>query len=289
MAARWRASSAVASEAGALRRRQWLAAALLPGHDDGPALLGRACAWLEQDVASGQARGMWRGLGQARGPAGPGAGQDLAAVRGAFPVACERWLLAVHGKASLHGVGLPGADLRAAVLLSDRGDALGAALATVQWTRNAAALPDSTAAARAGTPGADRAAALAGGLPNIPLVHVLDSGHEPPGRVLPDGAVSVMRQLGGLKVQHEDCPTNLNAVGKSLGYLPAGPVPAMAGVPALRPAGAGITGPGGLWASGTEVALPRRGAPPQDVRLVCARIVAADGTLLRQLFALTSL
>src|SRR5690606_39375257 len=116
-----------------------------------------------------------------------------------------------------------------------------------------------------------------------------DSGHEPPWRVLPPGSAWVMRQAGALKVLHDDCPTNLNAVGKSLGYLPAGPVPAMAGVPALRPAGAGITGPGGLWASGTEVAWPRRGAPPQDVRLVCARIVAADGTLLRQLFALTSL
>lgn len=289
MATLWRASSAVASDTGALRRRQWLAAALLPGRDDGRALLGQACDWLERDVASGQARDRWRGLGQARDPAGQGADQDLAAIRRAFPAACERWLLAVHGEASLNGVGLPGAGLRATVLMSDRGDALGAAQATVHWARRAAAVADPKAVARADRAAADVAAALAGGLPNIPLVHVLDSGHEPPWRVLPPGSAWVMRQAGALKVLHDDCPTHLNAVGKSLGYLPVGPVPAMAGVPALRPAGAGDAGLAGLWASGTEVALPRRGTPPQNARLVCARVVAADGTLLRQLFALTSL
>ena len=267
----------------AQRRRLWLAAALLPGHENGAAALPDALAWLDRDPACGQARAAWRDGGSGPDAALLSQGQvpdtGLTAVQRAFPSACDRRVLVLHGATSLAGAGLPGTTLQAALLLSDRGTALGAAISHLHGPR---------AASRGSRPLAERAAALASGLPNIPLVHMLEPGDEPPWRSLPAGTAWLARSAGALKVLHDDCPTHLNAVGKSLGYLPVGRLDVAAGVPALRPLDAGRAVPD-LWASGTEVAVPRRGAPALVLRLVCARIVAADGTVLRQLFGLTSL
>jgi len=287
MAALWRGREAAPSGTDAQRRRLWLAAALLPGGASA-AGLPQALAWLERDAACAQARTAWRDEALAQDAAMPrprDPGAALQRARQAFPAACERHLLVLHGGVSLDGAALPGARLRAALLLSDRGAALGAA---GELSRGLPPLaPPAPAGARDGGLAA-RVARLAGALPGIPLVHLLEPDDEPPWRGLPAGAAWVARSAGALKVLHDDCPTTLNAVGKSLGYLPVGNAAQAAGVPALRPAGAqGAVA--GLWASGTEVALPRRGAAPLAMRLVCVRIAAGGDTPPRQLFGLTSL
>jgi len=285
MAALWRARQEAPQGADAQRRRLWLAAALLPGGERAEGL-PQALAWLERDAACAQARAAWREAAVARDaamPGRPGPDGGLPAVRRAFPAACDRRLLVLHGAASLDDAATPGAMLRAALLLSDRGAALGAAGGQLQWRR-----PRMAGADLAGRPLAERAAALAGALPGIPLVHLLEPGDEPPWRGLPTGVEWLARGAGALKVLHDDCPTTLNAVGKALGYLPAGRFEPRVGVSAPRPAGRRES-PADLWASGTEVALPRRGEPPLAARLVCARIASADGKPPRQLFGLTSL
>jgi len=292
MASLWRARSAASSEPDAYRRRQWLAAALLPGAAAAAESLDPVLAWLERDAACSQARAAWRAAGAgdaasvAQGVADGAAG--LAGVQRAFAAACDRHLLVLHGAASLAGAGMPGASLRAALLLSDRGAALGAAVGQLQRTRPRAAPMRADAPREAGLALAERAAAVARGLPGVPLVHLAEPGDELPWRVLPPGTAWLARCAGAMRVLHDDCPTTLNVVGKLLGYVPAGRLDGAAGPAALLPACAGAA-PLELWASGTEVAVPRRGAPALPLRLVCARVLAADGAVLGQWFGLTSL
>lgn len=94
------------------------------------------------------------------------------------------------------------------------------------------------------------------------------------------------RSPGGMRVIQDECPTNLNAVGKSVGYLPVGQpgdMPGLRAVPGTRPA------PLALWASGTEIGLPGQGEETR-LRLVCARLIdTASGEVAGQLFGLTNL
>jgi len=286
MASLWRARTSAPDDA-AQRRRQWLAAALLPGGAAAGPSLDQALAWLDGDSACRLARAAWREADASRhaaaGHGAPDAG--LAGVRQAFASACDRHLLALHGAAALDGAGLPGARLQAAVLLSDRGAALGAADSRLHRP-HAAGAPAQARACGFGRALAERAAALAEGMPGVPLVHLVEPGDEPAWRTLPAGTAWLARCAGAMKVLHDDCPTTLNAVGKALGYLPAGSLDGAAGVVVSPASSQGR--PLELWASGTEVAVPRRGAPALALRLVCARVATADGAVLRQLFGLTS-
>lgn len=288
MASLWRARNAAPQDDAAQRRRQWLAAALLPGGAAEAPALDQALAWLDADAACRQARAAWREVDAPRAAAAGQGGADtsLDGVRRAFASACDRHLLALHGTAALGGAGLPGATLQAALLLSDRGAALGAAAGRVHSPRTPGG-PDRAWMPEAGRTLPERAAALAEGLPAVPLVHLTEPGDAPAWRSLPAGTAWLARCAGAMKVLHDDCPTTLNAVGKALGYLPAGALDDRGGIAALQPAARGPACE--LWASGTEVAVPRRGAPALPLRLVCARVVGADGAVLRQLFGLTSL
>ena len=94
------------------------------------------------------------------------------------------------------------------------------------------------------------------------------------------------RSPGGLRVIQDECPTNLNAVGKSVGYLPVGQPGDM---PGLRPVAGGRAMPLALWASGTEIGLPGR-AGESAMRLVCARLIdTVSGEVVAQFFGLTNL
>ncbi|HYG44334.1 MAG TPA: flagellar biosynthesis protein FlhF [Bordetella sp.] len=287
MASLWRAHAAVPRDDGALRRRQWLAAALTPDGATAGASLPQALAWLDSDPACGQVRAAWREAGRADHVPATSASHDLACVQRAFAPACDRYLLALHGKVALDGAGCAGTLLQAALLLSDRGAALGAAAGTLRPRVASSAMPAWTPYGPGHTL-AERTAALAEAMPKVPMVHVVEPGGDAPWRVLPAGTAWLARCAGGTKVLHDDCPTTLNAVGKMLGYLPAGRLAAPAGVAALH---AGQVDAAGLdlWASGTQVSVPRRGAPALALRLVCVRITRPDGTGPRQLFGLTSL
>lgn len=290
MATLWRASGPAAADQAAQRRRHWLAAALSPGDcSRAGAALADALAWFENDPACVQARAAWRRhSGAADAPCPPAT--PLAAVRSAFAASCDRYLLALHGEAALGGVRSRGASLQAGLMLSDRGAVLGAAECGLHWPADVAAAAGMPS--RAGARGAAavaRAAALATGLSGVPLVHLLDATDGPPWHALPAGTAWLARSAGGLRVLHDDCPVTLNAVGKMLGYVPAGRLPAANGVLAPPPGQAGAAGEAEIWASGTEVAVPRRGGAPVALRLICARVAEPGRAAPRQLFGLTSL
>ena len=128
---------------------------------------------------------------------------------------------------------------------------------------------------------------LGGQLGQVPLVHMLEAGTSALWSALTEQGVSwVARSPGGLRVIQDECPTNLNAVGKSVGYLPVGQPGDM---PGLRPVAGGRAAPLALWASGTEIGLPGR-AGESAMRLVCARLIdTVSGEVAAQFFGLTNL
>ncbi|MGY6269859.1 flagellar biosynthesis protein FlhF [Achromobacter denitrificans] len=276
------------------RRRQLLASAILRPQG-GTGSIGAAqdlddtIAWLDSDPACVQARAAWReyvGGGASLAVLGD---EPLAMVRREFSATCSRHLLAMHGKASMKGEGLPGGSLLSTLLLSDRGAALAAPAQQLvlphgtlsSFAPAEPAQPDAAVALEA------RVAWLGGKLERLPVVHMLEAGTSALWPSLSGQGVSwVARGVGGQRVIQDECPTNLNAVGKSVGYLPVGQPGDM---PGLHAVANGKRVPLALWASGTEIALPGRGESA-PVRLVCARLIdTVSGEVAGQLFGMTNL
>ncbi|MCD0499934.1 flagellar biosynthesis protein FlhF [Achromobacter sp. MY14] len=278
------------------RRRQLLASAILRPQGGSASVaaaqnLDDTIGLLDSDPACVQARASWREY------VGDGAGASLAAladeplamVRREFSSVCNRHLLAMHGKTSMKGEALPGGVLMGALLMSDRGVALAApaqqlALAHGMLTSFAPAAPG---LADAGPALEARVRWLGEQLPRLPLVHLLEAGTSALWQSLSEqGASWVARCPGGMRVVQDECPTNLNAVGKSVGYLPVGQPGDMPGLVSEQD---GKPVPLALWASGTEIALPGRGENAA-FRLVCARLIdTASGEVAGQLFGVTNL
>lgn len=272
------------------RRRQLLASAILRPQGGTASIaaaqnLDDTIAMLDNDPACVQARASWRKyVGDGAGASLSSLGDEpLAMVRREFPAACNRHLLAMHGKTTMKGEGLPGGTLLGSLLMSDRGAALAApaqqlALAHGMLTSFAPAAPGQLEA---------RVRWLGEQLPRLPLVHMLEAGTSALWPSLSaQGASWVARCAGGMRVIQDECPTNLNAVGKSVGYLPVGQPGDMPGLLAEK---AGKRVPLALWASGTEIALPGKGGGA-SFRLVCARLIDTDsGEIAAQWFGLTNL
>ncbi|OAS85934.1 flagellar biosynthesis protein FlhF [Achromobacter xylosoxidans] len=296
MASLWSTSRETEASVDPARRRQLLASAILrpqggAGTIEAAQNLDDTLSWLDSDPACVQARASWREY------VSDGAGSSLAAlgetplamVRREFSTTCSRNLLVMHGKASMKGEALPGGTLLSAVLMSDRGAALAAPAQQLvlphgmlsSFAPAAAAQPDTALALEA------RVRWLNEQLAQVPSVHMLEAGTSALWQSLSEQGVSwVARSPGGMRVIQDECPTNLNAVGKSVGYLPVGQpgdMPGLRAVPGARPA------PLALWASGTEIGLPGRGDETR-FRLVCARLIdTASGEVAGQLFGLTNL
>lgn len=296
MASLWSTSRETEASVDPARRRQLLASAILrpqggAGTIEAAQNLDDTLSWLDSDPACVQARASWREY------VSDGAGSSLAAlgetplamVRREFSTTCSRNLLVMHGKASMKGEALPGGTLLSAVLMSDRGAALAAPAQQLvlphgmlsSFAPAAAAQPDTALALEA------RVRWLNEQLAQVPAVHMLEAGTSALWQSLSEQGVSwVARSPGGMRVIQDECPTNLNAVGKSVGYLPVGQpgdMPGLRAVPGTRPA------PLVLWASGTEIGLPGRGDETR-FRLVCARLIdTASGEVAGQLFGLTNL
>lgn len=278
------------------RKRQLLASAILrpqggAGSIEAAQNLDDAIAWLESDPTCVQARASWRGyVGDNSGASVAALGDEpLAMARREFSSVCARHLLAMHGKAAMKGEGLPGGTLLGTLLMSDRGTALAAPAQQLvlphgllsSFAPTAPAQPDPALALQA------RVAWLAEKLARVPVVHMLEAGTSALWPNLSEQGVAwVARSAGGQRVIQDDCPTNLNAVGKSVGYLPVGQPGDMPGLCSVQ---GGKRVPLALWASGTEVALPgRNGGEP--VRLVCARLIdTVSGEVAGQLFGMTNL
>ncbi|MCZ8410501.1 flagellar biosynthesis protein FlhF [Achromobacter dolens] len=296
MASLWSTSRETEASVDPARRRQLLASAILrpqggAGTIEAAQNLDDTLSWLDSDPACVQARASWREY------VSDGAGSSLAAlgetplamVRREFSTTCSRNLLVMHGKASMKGEALPGGTLLSAVLMSDRGAARAAPAQQLvlphgmlsSFAPAAAAQPDTALALEA------RVRWLNEQLAQVPAVHMLEAGTSALWQSLSEQGVSwVARSPGGMRVIQDECPTNLNAVGKSVGYLPVGQpgdMPGLRAVPGARPA------PLALWASGTEIGLPGRGDETR-FRLVCARLIdTASGEVAGQLFGLTNL
>ncbi len=278
------------------RRRQLLASAILRPQGGSASVaaaqnLDDTIGLLDNDPACVQARASWREyVGDGAGASLAGlADEPLAMVRREFSSVCNRHLLAMHGKTSMKGEGLPGGVLMGALLMSDRGVALAApaqqlALAHGMLTSFAPAAPG---LADAGPALEARVRWLGEQLPRLPLVHLLEAGTSALWQSLSgQGASWVARCPGGMRVVQDECPTNLNAVGKSVGYLPVGQPGDMPGLVSEQ---GGKQVPLALWASGTEIALPGRGEHAA-FRLVCARLIdTASGEVAGQLFGVTNL
>ncbi|OAE60257.1 flagellar biosynthesis protein FlhF [Achromobacter xylosoxidans] len=278
------------------RRRQLLASAILPQQTGAASIaaaqsLDDTIAWLDNDPACLQARTAWReyvsdGAGSSLAALGD---EPLAMLRREFSAACSRNLLVMHGKTAMKGEALPGGALLGALLMSDRGAALAAPAQQLvlphgmlsSFAPAAPAQPDPALALQS------RVAWLGDRLPSLPLVHMLEAGTVALWQPFSEQGVSwVARCPGGLRVIQDECPTNLNAVGKSVGYLPVGQPGDM---PGLRLVAAGKTVPLALWASGTEVVLPGKGQGA-SVRLICARLIdTVTGEVAGQLFGATNL
>ncbi|WP_088140121.1 flagellar biosynthesis protein FlhF [Achromobacter xylosoxidans] len=278
------------------RKRQLLASAILrpqggAGSIEAAQNLDDAIAWLESDPTCVQARASWRGyVGDNSGASVAALGDEpLAMARREFSSVCARHLLAMHGKAAMKGEGLPGGTLLGTLLMSDRGTALAAPAQQLvlphgllsSFAPTAPAQPDPALALQA------RVAWLAEKLARVPVVHMLEAGTAALWPALSEqGAAWVARSAGGQRVIQDDCPTNLNAVGKSVGYLPVGQPGDMPGLSSVQ---GGKRVPLALWASGTEVALPGRNGG-ESVRLVCARLIdTVSGEVAGQLFGMTNL
>lgn len=296
MASLWSTPRETEATVDPARRRQLLASAILrpqggAGTIEAAQNLDDTLGWLDSDPACVQARASWREY------VSDGAGSSLAAlgetplamVRREFSTACSRNLLVMHGKTSMKGEALPGGTLLSAVLMSDRGAALAAPAQQLvlphgmlsSFAPAAAAQPDTALALET------RVRWLNEQLAQVPAVHMLEAGTSALWQSLSEQGVSwVARSPGGMRVIQDECPTNLNAVGKSVGYLPVGQpgdMPGLRAVPGTRPA------PLALWASGTEIGLPGRGDETR-FRLVCARLIdTASGEVAGQLFGLTNL
>lgn len=296
MASLWSTPRETEATVDPARRRQLLASAILrpqggAGTIEAAQNLDDTLGWLDSDPACVQARASWREY------VSDGAGSSLAAlgetplamVRREFSTACSRNLLVMHGKTSMKGEALPGGTLLSAVLMSDRGAALAAPAQQLvlphgmlsSFAPAAAAQPDTALALEA------RVRWLNEQLAQVPAVHMLEAGTSALWQSLSEQGVSwVARSPGGMRVIQDECPTNLNAVGKSVGYLPVGQpgdMPGLRAAPGTRPA------PLALWASGTEIGLPGRGDETR-FRLVCARLIdTASGEVAGQLFGLTNL
>jgi flagellar biosynthesis protein FlhF len=294
LAALWSASR---DEAGGLsmdpvRRRQLLASAVLrpQGADaDTERDMDAALAWINTDPACVQARELWRGYGGDQPLATTAlARTPLDMVRTEFPATCARHLLAIHGQVAMSGQGMPGGTLMASLLMSDRGAALAAPVQQLALQYGMVSSLESGGAARANVADAlaGRAAWLAQALQPLPTVHLLAAGTAALWQSLSaQGMAWMSRCTGALRVIQDETPTTLQAVGKTLGYVPVGEAGDMVG---LTHVVADAAVPLRLWAAGTEVALAGRGVDAAPVRLVCAKLIDPSGRVVQQLYGLTN-
>ncbi|RXN93449.1 flagellar biosynthesis protein FlhF [Achromobacter aloeverae] len=294
LAALWSASREAAGGelADPVRRRQLLAAAVaqpVGKRADDEEEMDAALAWMNTDPACVQARLGWREFGGARPlPTEALWSKPLEMARSEFSATCQRHLLAIHGKAPLRGDGLPSGQLHAALLMSDRGAALSAP-AHQLVLQHGAVTTYAAAGAAQGNP-ADALAArvqwLGDALPHLPVVHVIDAGTSALWSALSEqGHAWVSRCTGALRVVQDETPTILQAVAKTLGYVPVGQAGDMPGLTLMKDDKPVVLR---LWAAGSEVSLAARGSDGAPLRLVCAKLIDPAGKVVSVLYGLTN-
>jgi len=272
--------------ADASRRRQMLASALLPQQTGAEVELEKAMEWLDADPACAQARANWRQTGSGDALPAPEAiakaGMEL--VRGVYSRSCERYVLAVHGKAAMKGDGVPTGTLHATLLMSDRGMALAAPVPQLILAHgtHAAYAQEETISDNAAEALAARARTLGAELAGVPQVHLIDAITAGLCHTLSEQGIAwVARGSATSSVMQDYTSTTLSAAAKNLGYIPCDRV----SVHRSETRQAVFD----LWAGGTEVELPVRGQDALLLRMVSAKLVdPGTGKVAHHLYGLTN-
>ena len=236
------------------RRRQVLASAILRPQGGAAAVeaaqnLDDTLNWLDSDLAWPGARVLARvcqrrrgfqPVGPGRRAAGDGAARILRSLRAASAGDARQGRHEGRQPAGRHAAGFH-ADERSGRRAGCAGAAAGAG------PRHAVSFAPGAAADL--SRGAGGACWLGGRLGQVPLVHMLEAGTSALWSALTEQGVSWVARSPRPARDQDECPTNLNAVGKSVGYLPVGQPGDM---PGLRPVAGGRAAPLALWASGTR-------------------------------------
>lgn len=295
LAALWSASR---EEAGGLlgmdpvRRRQLLASAMLRPQGASAETeqdMDAALAWINTDPACVQARELWRGLSGGQTLPTPSlVRMPLDMVRAEFSATCSRHLLVLHGQIAMSGQGMPGGTLASSLLMSDRGAALAAPVQQLMLEHGTVSSIDTGAAPAANVADAlvARADWLQAALRPLPVVHLIAAGTAALWQSLSAQGMDWMsRCTGAFRVVQDETPTTLQAIGKTLGYVPVGDAGDMVGL--AHVAGDKLV-PLRLWAAGTEVTQAARGADTAPLRAVCAKLIDPSGRVVQQVYGLTN-
>lgn len=267
------------SASDAERRRRLLQAVATDGAADQARLLEVAMGWVQNDMACQLARPLWEDAPGSDGVVGGDVTETLlAAVRAAYSAGCDRYLLAVHGKARAPAPTATAGVVASTLLATDRGAAWAAVAHDLFTTQGVlGSYPGAGARPLSHAPGVlmQRVDWLRSALPSLPIVHLFDGIAGGLWHALAERPLAWMvRCPGTQRVLWQDGRIAVSALAKLLGFLPAGASPAH-GAGAMR------------WVACTPVALPARNGQPMAVaggalRLIVSRVLDADGLLLQQ-------
>lgn len=270
-------SASTASEAD--RRRRLLQAVATDGAADQARLLEAAMTWVQGDMACQLARPLWEETPSDDRTAGVDATELLlAAVRTTYSAGCDRYVLAVHGRARTPVPTATAGVVGSSLLATDRGVAWAAVAHDLFTTQGVlGSYPGAGARPLSQAPGVlmQRVDWLRSSLPSVPLVHLFDGIAAGLWSALAERPLAWMVRVPGTqRVLWQDGRIAVSALAKLLGFLPAGASPSH-GAGAMR------------WVACTPVALPARNGQPMGfaggaLRLIVSRVLDAEGVLVQQ-------
>lgn len=269
------ASPTAANEAE--RRRRLLQAVAADGAGDQARLLDAAISWVQSDKACQLARPLWESAASSAEVTDTTASL-LATVQAGYSEGCDRYMLAVHGRAKAPTPTAAAGVVASSLLVTDRGVAWAAAAHDLFTTQGVlGSYPGAGARPLSHAPGVlmQRVDWLHQALPSVPVVHLFDGIAAGLWSALAERALAwVVRCPGTQRVLWQDSRITVSALAKLLGFLPAGASPSH-GAGAMR------------WVACTPVALPARNGQAMSfaggpLRLIVTRVLDAEGALVQQ-------
>ncbi|MET0186396.1 MAG: flagellar biosynthesis protein FlhF [Achromobacter sp.] len=207
-------------------------------------------------------------------------------------------VLAIHGKISTRGWHLASGSLSGALWIDAKGRSLGAPLHQLILEQGTvSSFSDGTESRTTDDAVRARIAAISPAAADSQVVHLLDAAPRALCQTLSqDGVRWVSRYAGSTRVVHDECPTTLQAVGKSLGYLPVD----LSAHPALFAQLAGGVGSAAgdesrsgdmtVWAAATMVSPTGRQADAPCWRMVTVKwIDPVTGAIRNQLYGMSNI
>ncbi|MDQ2149831.1 flagellar biosynthesis protein FlhF [Alcaligenaceae bacterium C4P045] len=207
-------------------------------------------------------------------------------------------VLAVHGKVSTRGWHAAAGNLSSALWIDAEGRSLGAPLhQLILGQGTLSSFSDGTESRTADEAIRARIAVISPAAVDTQIVHLLDAAPRALCQALSvDGVRWVSRYAGSTRIVHDECPTTLQAVGKSLGYLPVD----LSAHPALfaqlvggvgSATGADLrAGDMTVWAAATMVSPTGRQAGAPSWRMVTVKwIDPVSGAIRNQLYGMSNI